>query len=90
MPALENSIRFVKGIGPKKAALFEKLHIRTLRDALETYPRDYEDRTAITSIADIAEDGKYAVRAVVGTEPKTTHIRKGMTLIKCTIFDESG
>ena len=90
MPALENSIRFVKGIGPKKAALFEKLHIRTLRDALETYPRDYEDRTAITSIADIAEDGKYAVRAVVGTEPKTTHIRKGMTLVKCTIFDESG
>ena len=90
MPALEDSIRFVKGVGPKKAALFEKLHIRTLRDALETYPRDYEDRTKITPIADIAEDGKYAVRAVVGTEPKTTHIRKGMTLVKCTIFDESG
>lgn len=90
MPALEDSIRFVKGIGPKKAALFEKLHIRTLRDALETYPRDYEDRTKITPIADIAEDGKYAVRAVVGTEPKTTHIRKGMTLVKCTIFDASG
>ena len=90
MPALEDSIRFVKGVGPKKAALFEKLHIRTLRDALETYPRDYEDRTKITPIADIAEDGKYAIRAVVGTEPKTTHIRKGMTLVKCTIFDESG
>lgn len=90
MPALEDSIRFVKGVGPKKAALFEKLHICTLRDALETYPRDYEDRTKITPIADIAEDGKYAIRAVVGTEPKTTHIRKGMTLVKCTIFDESG
>lgn len=90
MPALEDSIRFVKGIGPKKAALFEKLHIRTLRDALETYPRDYEDRTRITRIADLGEDGKYAIRAIVGSEPKTTHIRKGMTLVKCTIFDESG
>lgn len=90
MPALEDSIRFVKGIGPKKAALFEKLHIRTLRDALETYPRDYEDRTRITRIADPDEDGKYAIRAIVGSEPKTTHIRKGMTLVKCTIFDESG
>ncbi|WP_125116011.1 ATP-dependent DNA helicase RecG [Agathobaculum sp. Marseille-P7918] len=90
MPALEDSIRFVKGIGPKKAALFEKLHIRTLRDALETYPRDYEDRTRITRIADLDEDGKYAIRAIVGSEPKTTHIRKGMTLVKCTIFDESG
>ena len=35
MPALDDSIQFVKGIGPNKAKLFEKLHIRTLRDALK-------------------------------------------------------
>ncbi|MFQ6840824.1 MAG: ATP-dependent DNA helicase RecG, partial [Agathobaculum sp.] len=90
MPALDDSIQFVKGIGPKKAKLFEKLHIRTLRDALETYPRDYEDRTRITRIADIDAEDKYAIRAVVGTEPKANRIRKGLTLVKCTIFDESG
>ncbi len=90
MPALEDSIQFVKGIGPKKAKLFEKLHIRTLRAALETYPRDYEDRTRITRIADIGAEDKYAIRAVVGTEPKVNRIRKGLTLVKCTIFDESG
>ena len=90
MPALDDSIQFVKGIGPKKAKLFEKLHIRTLRDALETYPRDYEDRTRITRIADIGAEDKYTVRAVVGTEPKLSRIRKGLTLVKCTIFDESG
>ena len=90
MPALDDSIQFVKGIGPKKAKLFEKLHIRTLRDALETYPRDYEDRTRITRIADINAEDKYAIRAVVGTEPKVNRIRKGLTLVKCTIFDESG
>ena len=90
MPALEDSIQFVKGIGQKKAKLFEKLHIRTLRAALETYPRDYEDRTRITRIADIDAEDKYAIRAVVGTEPKVNRIRKGLTLVKCTIFDESG
>ena len=90
MPALDDSIQFVKGIGPKKAKLFEKLHIRTLRDALETYPRDYEDRTRITRIADIQTEDKYAIRAVVGTEPRVNRIRKGMTLVKCTIFDDSG
>ena len=42
MPSVDDSIQFVRGIGPKKAKLLEKLHIRTLRDALETYPRDYE------------------------------------------------
>ena len=90
MPALDDSIQFIKGIGPKKAKLFEKLHIRTLRDALETYPRDYEDRTRIIRIADIAGEDKYAIRAVVGTEPKISRIRKGLTLAKCTIFDETG
>ena len=90
MPSVEDSIQFVKGIGPKKAKLLEKLHIRTLRDALETYPRDYEDRTRITPIAEIDMEDKYAVRAVVGTEPKVNRIRKGLTLVKCTIYDETG
>ena len=90
MPALDDSIQFVKGIGPKKAKLLAKLHIRTLRDALETYPRDYEDRTVLTRIADIGAEDKYAIRAVVGTEPRVSRIRKGLTLVKCTIFDESG
>ena len=90
MPSVDDSIQFVKGIGPKKAKLLEKLHIRTLRDALETYPRDYEDRTHITPIAKIDMEDKYAVRAVVGTEPKVNRIRKGLTLVKCTIYDETG
>ena len=90
MPALDDSIQFVKGIGPKKAKLLAKLHIRTLRDALETYPRDYEDRTVLTRIVDIGAEDKYAIRAVVGTEPRVSRIRKGLTLVKCTIFDESG
>ena len=86
MPALEDSIRFVKGIGPKKAALLEKLHICTLRDALETYPRDYEDRTVLTRIADLGGDGKYAIRAIVGTEPKTSRIRKGLTAFRDSLL----
>ena len=90
MPAITDSVQFVKGIGPIKVKLFEKLHISTLQDALETYPRDYEDRTHITRIADIADEDRYAVRAILGTEPKVSRIRKGMTLVKCTIFDESG
>ena len=64
MPAITDSVQFVKGIGPKKVKLFEKLHISTLQDALETYPRDYEDRTHITRIADIADEDRYAVRAI--------------------------
>ncbi|WP_283673840.1 ATP-dependent DNA helicase RecG [Butyricicoccus sp. Marseille-Q5471] len=90
MPALDDSVQFAKGIGPKKAKLLEKLHIRTLRDALETYPRDYEDRTKITLIADIDEEDKYCVRGIVGTAPTLRRIRKGLDLTKTTVFDETG
>ena len=85
MPSVDDSIQFVKGIGPKKAKLLEKLHIRTLRDALETYPRDYEDRTHITPIAEIDMEDKYAVRAVVGTEPKVKVyiLANGQTQAEC-------
>ena len=53
MPPIDDSIQFVQGIGPKKATLLEKLYIRTLREPLETYPRDHEDSTHIIPIAEI-------------------------------------
>ncbi len=90
MKAIDNDIGIVKGIGPKKAKLLEKLHIRTLRDALETYPREYEDRTHITPINEITEEGRYAIRAVVGTAPVLSRIKGGLTLVKFRIFDETG
>ena len=50
-PALHDSLSSIGGIGPKKEALLERLGLRTLRDALELYPRSYEDRTHIVPIA---------------------------------------
>ena len=47
--------------------------------AVEMCIRD-RDRTHITPIAEIDMEDKYAVRAVVGTEPKVNRIRKGLTL----------
>jgi len=38
------AIQYLKGIGPAKAKLFERLEINTLRDLLYYYPRTYQDR----------------------------------------------
>ncbi len=38
------SLRFIKGIGPKKAALFEKLGINAIEDLLFYFPRKWLDR----------------------------------------------
>ncbi len=87
---LTNDVCFVKGIGPRKAKMLEKMNIHTLADVLETYPRDYEDRTHITPISELIEGEKMAVRAVVATQPNVRHIRKGMDITKCTVYDDTG
>ncbi|MFA6029954.1 MAG: ATP-dependent DNA helicase RecG [Elusimicrobiota bacterium] len=42
--ALDQPVQFVKGIGPKRAAVFERLGIVTLLDLLEHLPRAWQDR----------------------------------------------
>ena len=37
---LDTSIQYLKGIGPKRAALFQRMGIVTVRDLLGNYPRE--------------------------------------------------
>ena len=41
---LTTQIQYLKGIGPAKAKLFDKLEIATVEDLLHYYPRTYQDR----------------------------------------------
>ena len=47
---MEFSIRDIKGIGPRKEALFARLHLTTVTDLLQYFPRDYEDRSHVWPI----------------------------------------
>ncbi|HBI63959.1 MAG TPA: ATP-dependent DNA helicase RecG [Clostridiales bacterium] len=87
---LQEPVRFVRGIGPKKAELLEKLGIATLADALLCYPRGYEDRTHITPIRQLIDGEKQCIHAVVGAAPQTVHIRRGMDVTRCKVYDDSG
>ena len=44
-------VRYLKGIGPKKSELLQKLGIKTVRDLCFFYPRRYEDRSCFRAIA---------------------------------------
>lgn len=87
---LTDDVRFVRGIGPKKAELLHKLGIDTLADAVQCYPRGYEDRTAVVPIVELLDGEKCCVHAIVGAQPKTAHIRKGMDVTNCRVYDETG
>ena len=51
---LDTSIKFVKGVGPQRAKLFENKAILTVEDLLYTMPFRYEDRSNLKAIADLA------------------------------------
>ncbi len=87
---LEDEIRFVRGIGPKKAQAMNRLGINTLQDALEYYPRGYEDRTAVIPVCDLQEGETAGIHAVLGAAVKTAHIRRGMDVSNSMAYDRTG
>jgi ATP-dependent DNA helicase RecG len=44
LPALDSPLQYVKGVGPQRARQLERLGLLTVRDALNHFPRDYQDR----------------------------------------------
>ncbi|HEY8202048.1 MAG TPA: DNA helicase RecG, partial [Actinomycetota bacterium] len=41
---LDTALQYLKGVGPQRARLLERLGLVTVRDALNHFPRDYQDR----------------------------------------------
>ncbi len=69
-------------MGERRAALFEKLHIRTVGDLLRHYPRQYEDWSHPVSIAAAPFGEPCCVRAAVLTAPEERRVRPGMVLYR--------
>lgn len=57
---LDSEVKFIPGVGPKRAQLLEKeLHIRTFEDLLYTFPFRYVDRSKYYSISELHPDMPY-------------------------------
>ncbi len=62
---LATPVTFIKGVGPARGELLEKLGLYTARDVLFFFPRDYQDLTDMRSIAELEEDKLLSVRGIV-------------------------
>ncbi len=51
--ALATPLQFLKGVGPRRAADFERVGLLTLEDLLTRFPIRYEDRSRLQSIASL-------------------------------------
>ncbi len=82
------NIKYVKGVGPAKAAMLAKLNIFTVGDLLEHYPRRYEDRSQLKLIRALQDNELQTFKAVVA-HIQESKPRRGLTLTKITVRDES-
>ncbi|MBO5253041.1 MAG: ATP-dependent DNA helicase RecG, partial [Clostridia bacterium] len=88
MPSLfEKDISTLKGVGLKRAALFQKLGVPTVGDLLHLYPRAYEDWRDTVPIRSTLLNEVNIVKGTVLRRPTEQRIRGGMTLYKTTITD---
>lgn len=83
----EYNIQYIKGVGEKKARLFNKLGIFCVDDLIHYYPRKYEDWGNTVSVKDAPYDEPCFIKATMITPVKESLIRKGLTLYKCNFSD---
>ena len=79
----------LKGIGEKTEKLFAKLHVETVEDLLNYYPRDYETFQDCITITR-AETGR--IQAICGTVCGMPNVKKvrNLTIINVLIKDTTG
>ena len=81
------SVRTLKGVGEKRAKLYEKLGIRTLLDLAEYYPRAYEDWSNPMLISGAEPGIPCCIRGWAVNTPTEYRVRKGMTLYRFRVTD---
>ncbi len=84
---ISTDIRYLKGVGEKRAELFSKLGINSVGDILEYYPRMYEDWSKIKKISETIVGETACVKGFITHTPHGTLIKKGMTIYKTGICD---
>ena len=89
MVDLSKDVQYIKGVGPTRVTLLNRLGIFTLKDLITYYPRTYEDRSKPKYIAQCEEGEEVLIEAVACN--KVANIRlKGKTMQRLMVRDETG
>ncbi len=88
---LETEIKYIKGIGPKKAKDFERLSIKTLRDVLFDFPFRYDDLSKKITIAEIKPGQKVTIRGTVSIiQNRRSKNNRRMIVTEAIVEDGTG
>jgi len=87
---LEDNVQFVKGVGEARAKLLNRLGIFNLKDLITYYPRNHEDRSIPKKICEVTDGEEVLIEAMPVTRVAEIRIRKGMTILKMNVRDDTG
>ncbi len=86
---LKREIRFLKGVGEKRAECYARLGITDVYSLLRHYPRDYIDYSAPAAIIDAVPGETWVIKARVFKKGREQRIRKGLSLFKIFVTDDT-
>ena len=86
---LEKDVKYIRGVGPNRVKLLNKLGIFTLKDLITYYPRTYEDRSKPKNIAECIDGEEVLIEAYATGRVSDVRLR-GKTMQKLVIRDETG
>lgn len=89
MVQLDTPVQYMKGVGPVRAELLERLGIRTLGDLTLHFPLRHEDRSQLRPINALRDGERETVRGVV-VNVLDSRPRPHLTLTKVLISDGRG
>ena len=85
---LKKEVQFVKGVGPNRVKLLNKLNIYSLKDLITYFPRNHEDRSIPKKIAECEDGETVLIKATALT--KITEIRaRRLSIYRLIVNDES-
>ena len=88
---LSKEIKYIKGVGPNRAELLNKLGIYTLEDLITYYPRTYEDRSKPVRIAEVQDGEEVLIEGIAAARVSEIRTRnRKMTIYKLIVRDETG
>ncbi|MBP3597511.1 MAG: ATP-dependent DNA helicase RecG [Clostridia bacterium] len=90
MVNLNKEVQFIKGVGPNRVKLLNKIGINTLEDLITYYPREHEDRSKPKYITELVDGEEALISAIPITKFSEIKIRKNLILCKLVVRDESG
>ena len=88
---LSNSVKYLRGVGPQRAAILEERGISTVADLLSYLPFRYEDRIRFTPIAEIIPGQVHTILATPANAGGTVRFTRGRgSVFHVQVRDDTG